>query len=120
MKLLEQLKSGFKSTINWNKYESNIKTSAQNRLLNHLIYSIFQGVNRLFVLSFENEDGVTSHSTYYLPKVEIKDHNVMIDGKNFFDQPINSIIKTYENIRKIATGQGDDYTTGYFLDYSYF
>ena len=57
---------------------------------------------------------------YYLPKVEIKDYNVMIDGKNFFDQPINSMTKTYENIRKIATGQGDDYTTGCLLDYSYF
>ena len=44
----------------------------------------------------------------------------MIDGKNFFDQPINSMTKTYENIRKIATGQGDDYTTGCLLDYSYF
>ena len=80
-----------------------------------------QGVNRLFVLSFENEDGRTSHSTYYLPKVEIKDYNVMIDGRNFFDQPINSMTKTYEkNIRKISTGQGDDYTTGCLLDHSYF
>ena len=120
MKLLEQLKSGFKSTINWNKYESNIKTFAQKRYLNHLINPSFQGVNRLFVLSFENEDDRTSHSTYYLPKVEIKDYNVMIDGKNFFDQPINSMTKTYENIRKIATGQGDDYTTGCLLDYPYF
>ena len=119
-KLLQQLKSGFKRTINWNKYESDIKTYAQNRYLNHLINPSFQGVNRLFVLSFENEDERTSHSTYYLPKVEIKDYNVMIDGKNFFDQPINSMAKTYENIRKIATGQGDDYTTGCLLDYSYF
>ena len=44
----------------------------------------------------------------------------MIHGKNFFDQPINSMNKTYENIRKIATGKGDDYTTGYLLDYRYF
>ena len=44
----------------------------------------------------------------------------MIDGRNFFDQPINSMTKTYENIRKIAIGQGDDYTTGCLLDYSYF
>ena len=72
------------------------------------------------MLSFENEDDRKSHSTYYLPKVEIKDYNVMIDGKNFFDQPINSNLKTYENIRKIATGQGDVYTTGCLLDYSYF
>ena len=80
----------------------------------------FQGVSRLFVLSFENENDRTSHSTYYLPKVEIKDYNVMIDGKNFFDQPVKNDKVTYENIRKIATGQGDDYTTGCLLDYSYF
>ena len=68
-KLLQQLKSGFKRTINWNKYESSPKTYAQNRYLNHLINSSFQGVNRLFVLSFENENDRSSHSTYYLPKV---------------------------------------------------
>ena len=110
-KLLQQLKSGFKRTINWNKYQSSIKTYAQNRYLNHLVNPSFQGVNRLFVLSFENEDDRTSHSTYYLPKVEIKDYNVVIDGKNVCDQPINNKLKTYENIRKIATGKGGDYTT---------
>ena len=68
----------------------------------------------------KNENGRTSHSGYYLPKVEIKDYNVKIDGKNFFDQPINNCIKTYENIRKITTGQEDDYTTGCLLDYLYF
>ena len=77
-------------------------------------------VNRIFVLSFENEDQRKSHSTYFLAKVEIKDYNVMIDGRNFFDQPRNSMTKTYESIRKIATGQGDDYTTGCLLNYSYF
>ena len=95
-KLLQQLKSSFKRTINWNKYESNIKTFAQNRYLNHLINPSFQGVNRLFVLSFENENDRTSHSNYYLPKVEIKDYNVMIDVKNLFDQPINSELKTWK------------------------
>ena len=119
-KLLQQLKSGFKKTIRWNKYESSIKTFPQNRYLNYLINPIFQGLNRLFVLSFGNENGRTSHSTYYLPKVKIKDYNVIIDGRNFFDQPINSMNKTYENIRKIATGKGDDYTTGCLLDYPYF
>ena len=74
-------------------------------------------MSRLFVLSFENENGRTSHLEYYLPKVEIKDFNVKIDGKNFFDQSINNDIKAYENIRKIATGQGDDYTSGCLLDY---
>ena len=119
-KLSQQLNSGFKRTINWNKYESNTKTFAQNRYLNDLINPSFQGVNRRFELSFENENGRTSHSTYCLPKVEIKDYNVMIDSKNFFDQPINSTTKTYKNIRKITTGQGDNSTTGCLLDYSYF
>ena len=119
-KLLQQLKSGFKRIINWNKYELDIKTYAQNRYLNHLINPSFQWVIRLFLIPFENEDQRKSHSTYYLPKIEIKDYNVMFDGINVFDQPINSMNKTYENIRKIATGQGDDYTTGCLLDYSYF
>ena len=73
-KLLQQLKSNFKRKITWNKYESSIKTSAQNRYLNYLINPSFQGVNRLFVLSFENENDRTSYSTHYLPKVEIKDY----------------------------------------------
>ena len=59
-------------------------------------------------------------SNKYLPNVEIKDYNVMIDGKNFFDQPVENDKVTYENIRKIATDQGDDYTTGCLLDYTYF
>ena len=74
-----------------------MKTSARDRYSNYLVDPSFQGVNRIFVLRFENENDRTSHSTYYLPKVEIKDYNVMIDGKNFFDQSINSDLKTYEN-----------------------
>ena len=71
-KLLQQLKSGLKRTIYWNQYESSVKIFAQNRYLNHLINPSFQGVNRFFVLSFENENDRISHSNYYLPKVEIK------------------------------------------------
>ena len=69
--LLHQLKSSFKKNISWNKYESSIKTFAQSRYLNYLINPSVQGVNRLFALSFENENDRSSHSTYYLPKVEI-------------------------------------------------
>ena len=72
-KLLQQLKSGFRKTINWNKYQSEPKAYAQNRYLNHLVNPSFQRVNRLFVLSLENENDRTLHSYYYLPKVEIKD-----------------------------------------------
>ena len=120
-KLLHQLKSGLRIAINWSKYQSNIKTSTQSRYLNYLVDPSFQGVNKIFALSFENENDRTSHLTYYLPKVkEIKDRIVTIDGKNFFDQPINSDLQTNENVRKIATGKGSDYTTGFLLDYSYF
>ena len=52
--------------------------------------------------------------------MEIKHFNVMMDGRNFLDEPIKTDLTTYDNIRKIATSQGDDYTTGYLLDYPYF
>ena len=107
-KLLQQLKSGFKRKINWSKYQSDPKKYAQNRYLNHLVDPSFQGVNRLFVLSFENENDRKSHSNYYLPKVTIKDYNVIIDGKNVFDRPINNAFKIYGNTRKIAIGKEDD------------
>ena len=94
-KLLQQLKFGFTRTINWNKYQSNLKTYAQNSYLNHLVDPSFQEVNRLFVLSFENDNDRTSHS-YYLPKVKIKYYIVMIDEKNFFNRPINSNLKTWK------------------------
>ena len=79
-----------------------------------------QGVNKLFILAFEDDAQRTSNKRYYLPNVEIKDYNTMIDGKNFYDQPVKNNKITYENIRKIATGQGDDYATGCLLDYAYF
>ena len=119
-KLLPQLKSGFKRTISWNKYLPKPELLAQNANLNHLIEPSFQGVNRLFVLAFENDAQRTSNKRYYIPNVEIKDYNVMIDGKNFFDQPVKNDKITYENIRTIATRQGNDYTTGCLLDYTYF
>ena len=117
--LLQQLKSGFKRVINWNKYLSKPELLGQNPNLNHLAEPSFEGVNRFFVLAFENYTQRTSHSGYYLPNVEIKDYNIMINREHFFDQPTKNKI-TYENIRKIATGQGDDYTTGCLLDYPHF
>ena len=119
-KFLQQLKSGFKRVINWNKHFSKPELLAQNPNLNHLVEPSFQGINRLFVLAFENDNDRTSDDEYYLPTVEIKDYNIVINGENFFDQPIKNNKITYDNIRKIATGQGDDYTTGCLLDYPYF
>ena len=98
-KLLQQLKSGFKRVINWNKYLSKAELLAQNPNLNHLVEPSFQGVNRFFVLAFENDEQRTSHSSYYLPNVEIKDYNIVINGENIFDQPIKNNTVTYENIK---------------------
>ena len=80
---LGQLKSGFKRTIKWNKYRSEMTNQTKTNNLNYLIDPTFNKVNRLFVLSLENEEDRTSFSKYYTPKVEIKDFNVLIDGKSF-------------------------------------
>ena len=94
-KLLQQLKSEFKRTINWNKYHSKTEPlNAPNPYLDFLIDPSFQGVNRLFVLPFNANDSRIGHSRYYLQTAKVKDYNVMTDGKNFFDQPIKSYIKT--------------------------
>ena len=71
-------------------------------------------------MSFEDDDGRKRQKQYYLQTVKIKDYNVKIDGRNFFDQSIKNNLKTYNKIRKIALSQGDDCTTGCFLDYSYY
>ena len=64
--------------------------------------------------------GIKSNKKYFLLRGEIKNYNVLIDGRNFHDQPINDLIKQYDEIRNVSTGYGDDYTTGYLLDYAYF
>ena len=120
VKLLIQLKSGFEITINCNKYLSKPELLAQNPNLKHLVDPSFQGINRLFVLPFENDTQRISSKGYYFQNVEVKDYNVMIDGENFFDQPIKNDKMTYDNIRKNAICQRNDYTAGCLLDYVYF
>ena len=97
-KLLEQLKTGFKRTIKWNKYRSEMSNQTKNNNLNYLIDPTFTNVNRLFVLTFENEDDRTSFSKYYLPKVEVKVFNVLNDGKPFFEIPVKNKKEEYEEI----------------------
>ena len=98
---LEQLKSGFKRTIKWNRYKSEMTNQTKTNHLNNLIDPTFTKVNRLFVLSFENEEDKTPFSKYYVPKVEIKDFNVLIDRKRVFDVPVKkqrrSVRKNYEH-----------------------
>ena len=82
-----------------------------------------QGVNKLFVLAYAHGDNATnenSYDKYFLPRLKIDNYNIEIDGRNFYDQSINDLIKQYDEIRKISTGHGDDYTTGCLLDFAYF
>ena len=118
-KLLEQLKSGFRRSIKWNKYMPQMSNENKNNNLNYLTDTTFSNVNRLFVLSFENEDDRPSYYKYYVPSVEIKDYNVFIDGNAFFELPIKDIEETYEKIIQI-TDHSDYYTRGNLLDYEYF
>ena len=119
VKLL-QLKSGFKRTIKWKKITSKLELLRQNRNWNDLVESSFQGINRPFVLSFEIDAQRISSKRYCIPNVEIKVYDVVIDGNNFFEQPINNDKITYEKIKKFDTGQENDYTTPSIANYSYF
>ena len=102
------------------------KTADNDNVTRFPLDASFQGFNRLFVLAFNNTDANAnriernSHRKYFLPRVDIINYNVLIDGRNFYDQPINGQIKKYDGISKVATGKGDDYTTGCLLDYQYF
>ena len=87
-----------------------------------MLDSSYQGVKRLFVLAYDNTNGITpnSHKRYFLPRIEIKNYNIEIDGRNFYGQPIKDLIKQYDKVRKRSAGQGDDYTTGCLLGFAYF
>ena len=90
----------------------------KNNSSNYLIDPTFTKSNRLFVLSFENTNDITSFSKYYVPNIQIKDFNVLIDGKSFFDMQMKNGEETYEQI--IEMKRSNDYTTGNLLDYEYF
>ena len=114
----EQLKSESKRTIKWDKYRSEMTNQTKTNNFNYLIDLTFNKVNRLLVLSFENEEGRTSFSKYYTPKVEIKDFNVLIDGNSFSDVPVKDKEEADEKVMSIS--KNNDYTTGNLLDYEYF
>ena len=126
--LTKKLNEGFKRSVDWNEYKSKIetKTADNNHVTRFPLDASFQEVNRLFVLAFDNTENGNkkverdSHRKYFLPRVNITNYNVLIDGRNFYDQPINDQIKNYDEIRRISTGKGDYYTTGCLLDYQYF
>ena len=120
VKLVKLLEEGFKRLVCWNEYQTRIETKDLDNN-NFTIFSLdesFQGVRKLFVLAFDDTDNGAkkiernSHTKYFLPRVDITNYNVLIDGKNLYDQTINDQIKKYDEIRKTVTGQRDDYTIG--------
>ena len=139
--LTKQLNDGFKRTIYWNQYVSKPfpeTPHTKTGITRFALDAAFQGFNRLFVLAFDDtcaDEAVDapaprnlvanqvirdSYTKYFVPRVDITSYNVLIDGRHFYDQPINDSIRKYDEIRKTATGKGDDYATLCLLDYDYF
>ena len=118
IKLLDQLKLGFKRTIEWNKYRSQMTVQSNNNNLNYSIDPTITNVNRLFVLLFSRANqgyNRDSFLPYYGPNVEIKEFNVLIYGKSFFDLPVKNEEEACENIMDMSNN--NDYTTGNLLDF---
>ena len=118
IKLLTNLKSGFRREIIWNKYRSQMSTEEDNNNLNILIDPTFTNVNRLLVLAYQTADDRQSFSQFYLSKVMVKDFNVIIDKLAFFDLPIKTEEEAYKKIIDIS--RNNEYTTGNLLDYDCF
>ena len=132
-KLTKLLGENFKRSVIWNEYKSKIQTvstiageggNADTERIS--LDRSFQGVNRLFVMVFDgntvsrNTDDPESHQRYFLPRIEIKDYNVLIDGRNFYDQSINDSITRDNKLLKLTTGKSEDYTTGCLIDYDWY
>ena len=113
----------FKRTIYWNEYKSKIEdvTQPENNtsLKRTLLDTVIPGVNRLFLAAFPDAALRNNHRRYFLPTANIRDYNVLIDRRNFYDQNISDDFKKYEKLRKVMTGRSEDFTTGSLFDYDY-
>ena len=122
---IEQQNKGFQKSIYWNEY----KTKEENEDANKNVFKYinldpsFQGVNRLFVMAYNREDNKPTRNgrtRYHLPTIDLNKYNVIIDGRNFYDNPIESNVEKYRELKKVMIRKGEDYTTGSLLDYEYF
>ena len=126
-KLSRLLSEGFEGTVVWNEYKSKIETvnvaANDNNFKGTTLKTSFQGVSRLLAAAYEtgdiqrNTNNQHSRNRYYLPRAEIKDYNVLIDGRNFYDQNENSSIVRYNELLKMTTGRSEDYSAECLLDY---
>ena len=125
---IEQQNKGFQRCIYWNEYKTKEQTEDPNANATKYINldASFQGVNSLFVMAYNrinaaNDDQFNKNSQqkYCLPRNDLNKY-VIIDGRNFYDNPIESNIEKYRELKKVMIGKGEDYTTGFLLDYNYF
>ena len=122
---IEQQNKGFQRSVYWNEYktkEINEDTDANVFKYNNLDPS-FQGVNKLFVMAYNRANGQPTRNgqrKYYLTRISLNKYNVIIAGRNFYDNPIESDIEKYRELKIVMIGKGEDYTAGSLLDYNYF
>ena len=117
-RLYEEVKTGIRIDFTWSKYRTQVINQTATNNLNYLIASTFNNVNRLFILAFPNEEDRKSFSNYYTPAIEIKDYNVILDGKtSFYDIPIKNKEESYKAITELI--KNDDYATGDSLNFKY-
>ena len=122
---IEQQNKGFQRSIYWNEYKTKeINENADANVFKYInLDPSFQGVNRLFVMAYNRENGEPTRNgqqKYYLLRIDLEKYNVIIDGRNFYDNPIESDIEKYRELKKVMIGKGEDYTTGSLLDFNYF
>ena len=121
---IEQQNKSFQRSIYWNEYKTKEQNEdAANNVFKYInLDPSFQGVNRLFVMAYlrgGNNPDRNSQRKYYLPRSNLNKY-VIIDGRNFYDNPIENDIEKYRELKKVIIGKGEDYTTGSLLDYDYF
>ena len=122
---IEQQNKGFQRSIYWNEYKTReINENADANVFKYInLYPSFQGVNRLFVMAYNRANGQPTRNgqqKYYLPRIDLEKYNVIIDGRNFYDNPIESDIEKYRELKKVMIGKGEGYTPGSLLDFNYF
>ena len=123
---IEQQNKEFQRSIYWNEYKTKEKTEDADANATKYINldPSFQGVNRLFLMEYsradDNQATRNGQRKYYLARIDLKKYNVIIDGRNFYDNPIESDIEKYRELKKVMIGKGEDYTTGSLLYYNYF
>ena len=121
-KLSKLPSKGFERSVHWNENKTKRDNKNKTNEFRYFFKWKFVGVNRFFVLLYTNEHNNAKRFNarkYYFPKGIIKNYSVITNAKNVYDQAIDSDIKRYKEIRKLTTGQGEDFTTGCLLDYDY-